>query len=284
MIHFSNVKFKELMKIPENKKCFDCENVSCQWASVNNGIFLCTNCSGFHRGLGVEKSYIKSIVWDNWTDNQIEFMKQGGNKNLKELLQNYFDKNSISREKFYDTKIMEYYRKYLKSKVENNILEELPPSKEEAFQESSSNININNENKFSSIGSQIDNNLDNNNISFQDNIKNWIDNTYEGAKDKFNKLELGNKITYAGNTIIDTGNKIIEKTQIKNFVKKTGDNISYYFNWFLGNNNNNENNNIDKQSQTTNNIIINDKINNETITNNDSKENIKNDINVNYFN
>lgn len=50
MHRFSNEIFKELMKIPENKKCFDCDKISCQWASINNGIFLCTNCSGIHRG------------------------------------------------------------------------------------------------------------------------------------------------------------------------------------------------------------------------------------------
>ena len=289
MIHYSHEKFKELMKIPENKKCFDCDNISCQWASVNNGIFLCTNCSGIHRGLGVEKSYIKSIVWDNWTENQMEFMKQGGNKQLKELLYNYnFDKNLISRENFYQTKIMDYYRKYLKCKVEKKDFMEEPPSNEEAFKLNSINLNINNENKFTSIGSDNPSDSEKNNNSFQDNITNWLGNTYEGAKDTFNKLELGNKISYVKNSVIDTGNTIFEKTQIKSFAKKAGENISYYYNWFLGNNsenkNNINNNNMDKQSQNINSEIINDKNNNnnDTITNNDSKENIKNDINVNY--
>lgn len=275
MIHYSHANFKELMKIPENKKCFDCDNISCQWASVNNGIFLCTNCSGIHRGLGVEKSYIKSILWDNWTENQIEFMRQGGNKKLNELLQKYnFDKKSIIREKFYQTKIMEYYRKYLKNKVEKKDYNESPPSNEEAFKDSYINSNRNIENKFSSyssISSQNENTLEDNNISFQ-GLKNWLGNTYEEAKDKFNKLELGNKLSYAGNTLIDTGNKFYEQT------KKTG---FFYYNWLFGNNNSNnnsDNNNMDKQPQNMNNKIIND----ETFINNDYKENIKNDINVNY--
>ena len=281
MIHYSHEKFKELMKIPENKKCFDCDTISCQWASVNNGIFLCTNCSGIHRGLGVEKSYIKSIVWDNWTDNQMEFMIHGGNKQLKELLQKYYlNKNSIPRENFYQTKIMDYYRKYLKSKVEKNDFIEEPPSNEEAFKVNFINLNLNNENKFTSIGSENQRDLENNNYSFKDNLTSWIGNTYEGAKDQINKLDLGNKIS----SVIDTGYKYIEKTQIKNYAKKASDNISYYYNWFLGNNNeSNDNNNIDKQSQNINNKIINDNNNNnDTIENNDSKENIKNDINVNY--
>ena len=106
MLHFSHEKIKELMKIPENKKCFDCDNPSCQWASVNNGIFLCTNCSDMHRGLGVEISYIRSILWDNWTENQIQFMIKGGNKQLKEFLKTYsFDNKSITSEQSYKKKI-----------------------------------------------------------------------------------------------------------------------------------------------------------------------------------
>lgn len=241
MLHFSHRKFKELMKIPENKKCFDCNNMSCQWASINNGIFLCSKCSGFHRGLGVENSYIRSILWDNWTEEQIEYMNKGGNKQLKDLLKIYsFDFKSINHEKLYQTKIMEYYRKYLKSKVEGKIFSEFLPSEEEAFEDSCLNTNINDETKFSSIGS---NNLDDNKrneISFQDNIKNWLDKAYKDTKDTINNLEIGNKLSSMGNSIIETGNTIIENEKIQNFVKKSKDSLSYYFNWIIGNTKNSD--------------------------------------------
>ncbi len=39
-----------------------------RWASSNLGIFLCVNCVGLHRGLGVNCSITKSIELDKWTE------------------------------------------------------------------------------------------------------------------------------------------------------------------------------------------------------------------------
>ena len=219
-MHFCNGAFTELMKIKENKRCFDCNVKSCQWASINNGIFLCTNCSGIHRGLGVDKSYIRSILWDNWTDNQLEFMKKGGNRNLKDFLNDYpYDTKQIKPEIFYNTKIMIYYRKLLKNKVENKDMDLLPPSKEEAFN-LNEKININEGNHFSSCGSEQPkvseiNNKDDSLIQNSYNtVIDFVGKTYEKA---VNKLDLGNRLNNAKNSFIDTKNKILENKKIKNF-------------------------------------------------------------------
>ena len=228
-MHFSNETFTELMKIRENRRCFDCNVKSCQWASVNNGIFLCTNCSGIHRGFGVDKSYIRSILWDNWTENQIEFMKKGGNKNLKEFLLGYpYDMEQITPEKFYSSKILVYYRKLLKSKIDNNEFNEVPPSKEEAFEEND-NFNRNKENNFSSYGSVCQNNFEDknhinnneNNSSIEDGIntvKNFVGRAYDETKNVIDKLDLGNKFLNAKNAIYDAGKNILESKQINSII------------------------------------------------------------------
>mmetsp|Transcript_11163 Transcript_11163/g.18751 ORF Transcript_11163/g.18751 Transcript_11163/m.18751 type:complete len:98 (-) Transcript_11163:721-1014(-) len=74
---------------PENNLCFDCGVVSPQWASLNNGVFVCLNCAGVHRGLGVQTSFIRSLTLDSWTMAQLQQMRAGGNSKLKEYLANY---------------------------------------------------------------------------------------------------------------------------------------------------------------------------------------------------
>jgi len=66
MEKYSHPTIEKLMKISENKLCFDCKGVSPKWASVNNGIFLCLKCAGIHRGFGVNISFVRSLTMDNW--------------------------------------------------------------------------------------------------------------------------------------------------------------------------------------------------------------------------
>ncbi|KAG9138125.1 hypothetical protein Leryth_001366 [Lithospermum erythrorhizon] len=76
-----------LLKQPENKECADCRNKAPRWASINLGIFICMQCSGIHRSLGVHISKVRSTTLDTWLPEQVLFLQSTGN----EVANNYWE-------------------------------------------------------------------------------------------------------------------------------------------------------------------------------------------------
>eukprot|EP00466_Bigelowiella_natans_P002178 jgi/Bigna1/144934/aug1.93_g19642 len=69
---------QSLLQRNGNEFCADCSSKKCSWASVNLGIFLCTNCAGVHRSMGVHISFVQSITLDTkWKRKWLQTLTSG---------------------------------------------------------------------------------------------------------------------------------------------------------------------------------------------------------------
>lgn len=128
--HFPPACLQLLRSIPGNNYCIDCGAQEPSWASVSYGVLLCLECSGRHRGFGVQNSFVRSIHLDSWSHPQVLSMLEGGNNQLSQFFDRHFlspiPKNEPSikdpiLERRYKTNAALFYRQSLSNHVKNVI-------------------------------------------------------------------------------------------------------------------------------------------------------------------
>ena len=127
MKYFSNIsknkrdideKIKEILTEEMNKECFDCGSFNPKYISLNNGIFLCNECTKIHNQFTLDISLIKNNNLFLLSNKEILYLYYGGNSRLNNFvnyefpgLQNY-QPNIL-----YRTQAMNYYRNRLNAIV-----------------------------------------------------------------------------------------------------------------------------------------------------------------------
>lgn len=90
-------------------------------ASPKFSTFICLQCAGTHRGLGVHVSFVRSISMDAFKQNEILRMQYGGNK----AWQDFYTQNSAmpfneaTIKERYDCEVGEEWKERLTAKVED---------------------------------------------------------------------------------------------------------------------------------------------------------------------
>ena len=249
-----NNEIAEILKQEGNNHCIDCQAENPTYISINNAVFLCQNCADIHKRLGQDISKIKSILKDEFNEEEISLIKLGGNARLENLLKEYSLSENQGKQYKYCLKILNYHRSLLKAELnrEKNIneYEELinnKPSVEIGTQIMEPNFIKNKQAKnqsqkgefskdisnisgkigvfFNFIGKKINETakkigltqkVDETRIKFNEGVKNFGDNhpKIQNAATK-TKGALGKAKTFTSNAL----NKLIESNAVKNLTQ-----------------------------------------------------------------
>ncbi|XP_024395143.1 uncharacterized protein [Physcomitrium patens] len=84
---------RRLLKLPENKRCINCNSLGPQYVCTTFSTFVCTQCSGIHREFSHR---IKSISMAKFNAAEVAALQAGGNERARQIFFKSMDPASIS--------------------------------------------------------------------------------------------------------------------------------------------------------------------------------------------
>lgn len=103
--------FSDIIASPGNAFCADCRAPQPDWCSLAFGALVCLECSGFHRSLGVHITLVRSLKLDGWSEQQLKYLTNGGNKAFTDFCQESVGKQMPTALKLkYSNPNVLYYR------------------------------------------------------------------------------------------------------------------------------------------------------------------------------
>ncbi|KAK4798437.1 hypothetical protein SAY86_030763 [Trapa natans] len=77
-----------LLKLPENRRCINCNSLGPQYVCTSFLTFVCTTCSGIHREF---THRVKSVSMAKFTSQEVSSLQGGGNQKAKEIFLKEWD-------------------------------------------------------------------------------------------------------------------------------------------------------------------------------------------------
>ena len=231
-LDLANDDLLPIVQIESNQICNDCGKNNPHWCSITNAVFICPSCARTHKKFNKKISMIKSLEVDDWSKDEINILKLGGNERFNKLIKSYnIPLTKDNKEYKYYTKAAQYYRDILLEESKNKDIKNIKkPSLKEGIEilYQDEYLNLFNKNELNEINS---NDLNNNNEINDKDKKNWMDKMInklqpdvEPPKEEnpSKGKQFLNNMMYAFNDV----KELTKEIDFKGKIKKAGEYVS----------------------------------------------------------
>ena len=231
-LDLANDDLLPIVQIESNQICNDCGKNNPHWCSITNAVFICPSCARTHKKFNKKISMIKSLEVDDWSKDEINILKLGGNERFNKLIKSYnIPLTKDNKEYKYYTKAAQYYRDILLEESKNKDTKNIKkPSLKEGIEilYQDEYLNLFNKNELNEINN---NDINNNNEINNKDKKNWMDKMInklqpdvEPPKEEnpSKGKQFLNNMMYAFNDV----KELTKEIDFKGKIKKAGEYVS----------------------------------------------------------